>query len=364
MRLIKANWLAKAATTIDPAGIGKILIRAVNWLGDAVMTTPAIGTVREFFPAARITLLATPLVAELFTPHPWVDEVLVFDRNGRHRGLGGRLRLAAELKGHAFDLAIILPNSFDAALIPWLARIPRRLGLLSDGRGMLLNYGMPKHLQATSGHQSEAYLSILSHFGITASARPQLLATTPAEDGAAAELLGSGGINPDDFVVGINPGATYGSAKRWYPERFAAVADDLAVRWGAKTVLTGGPGETAIAADIAGSVTSRCLNLAGRTRVRELMAVIKRCNFFITNDSGPMHIAAAVGIPVVAMFGPTSAIRTGPYGTGHRVLVGSVPCSPCFSRVCRHDPEMECLHVIKPTQVVDIVRPFLAARVT
>jgi len=343
--------LAKAAKTIDPAGIGNILIRAVNWLGDAVMTTPAIGTVREFFPTARITLLATPLVAELFASHPWVDQVVVYDRNGRHRGTGGRLRLAAELKSHAFDLAIILPNSLDAALVPWLAHVPRRLGLRSNGRGMLLNYGVPKRQQVTTGHQSESYLSILAHYGITAAAKPQLLSTSPAEDAAVAELINSGGIDPGDYVIGINPGATYGSAKRWYPERFAAVADDLAVRWGAKIVLTGGPDETGIATDIAGTMTSPCLNLAGRTRVRELMAVIKRCNFFITNDSGPMHIAAAFGVPLVAIFGSTDSSTTYPLAEHAAVVRQQLDCAPCMKRECPTDHR--CMTAVTPAMVVE-----------
>lgn len=337
--------------TIDPAGIGNILIRAVNWLGDAVMTIPAIGTVREFFPSARITLLATPLVAEMFTPHPWVDEVLIYDRKGRHRGVAGRLRMSAELRQRGFDLAILFPNSFDAALVPWLAGIPRRLGLRSDGRGWLLNYGMPKRLQVPTGHQSGAYRAILAHFGIAASVRSQLLVTTPAEDAAIAELLSSGGINPGDFVIGINPGATYGSAKRWYPERFAAVADDLAGRWGAKIVLTGGPDETGIAADIAGTMTSPCLNLAGGTRVRELMAVIKRCNFFVTNDSGPMHIAAAFGVPLVAIFGSTDNTTTFPLAEHAAVVRQQVDCAPCMKRECPTDHR--CMTAVTTAMVVE-----------
>ncbi len=343
--------LGKAVETIDPAAIGKILIRAVNWLGDAVMTTPAIGAVREFFPNAHISVLATPLVAELFTYHPWVDQVVVYDRKGRHRGAGGRLRLSAELKRHAFDLAIILPNSLDAALLPWLARVPRRLGLRSDGRGLLLNYGVPKRQQVTTGHQSEAYLSLLAHYGITASAKPQLLATSPAEDAAAARLLSAGGIGPGEYVVGINPGATYGSAKRWYPERFAAVADTLAGRWGAKIVLTGGSGEAGIAADIARTMSAPVLDLAGKTGVRELMAVIKRCNFFVTNDSGPMHIAAAFGVPLVAVFGSTDSSTTYPLAE-HAVLVREqVDCAPCMKRECPTDHC--CMTAVTPAMVVE-----------
>ncbi len=315
------------------------------------MTTPAIGTVREFFPTARITLLATPLVAEMFTPHPWVDELLVYDRNGRHRGIGGRLRLAAELKACAFDLAIILPNSFDSALVPWLAGIPRRLGLRSDGRGMLLTHGVPQEERRLTGHQTGYYLAILDYLGIVATPRSQYLCTTPDEDWVNASLLQNGGILPGDFVIGINPGATYGSAKRWYPDRFAAVADMLAKRWGAKVIVTGGPGETEIASDIVGAMSSPCMNLAGKTGVRGLMAAIKRCNIFITNDSGPMHIAAAFGVPLVAIFGSTDNMTTYPLAEHALVVRQKVDCAPCMKRECPTDHC--CMTAVTPAMVIE-----------
>lgn len=315
----------------------KILIRSVNWIGDAVMTLPAIGVIREFFPSAEITILANPLVSELFRVHPWVDRVITFDRKGLHKGVLGRLRLAAEIRQQHFDLAIILPNSLDAALIPWLARIPVRLGKTGDGRSLLLTGRFPKNLQPTAVHQSLNYLAIVAHFGITGVEKQQLLVTTEDEDRSVAQKLAEHGVNADDFLLGINPGATYGSAKRWYPERFASVAARIVKETGAKVVITGGAGETAIAADIEKELSGSCVNLAGKTTVRELMALLKRVNLLITNDSGPMHLAAALGTPLVAIFGSTDHTTTFPLSDRAVVVREPAPCAPCMKRECPTD---------------------------
>jgi heptosyltransferase-2 len=333
------------------AGITKnILIRSVNWIGDAVMTLPAIGVIREYFPAAKITVLANPLVSPVFAHHPWVDRVMTFDESSAHKGVAGRFHLAAELRKHAFDLAVILPNSLNAALVPWLAGIPVRLGKTGDGRALMLTHRFPKALQPAGVHQSENYRAILEYFGISGSIKSQLLVTTADEDAAIASRLAGNGIEKGDFVLGINPGATYGSAKRWYPDRFAVVARTLAEEWGAKVVITGGPGETAIAADIERNLAGNCLNMAGRTSVRELMALIKRCNFFITNDSGPMHLAAAFGVPLVAIFGSTDHSTTYPLSDTAIVVRESVDCAPCMKRECPTDHI--CMKAVIPETVI------------
>ncbi|MDD5104912.1 MAG: lipopolysaccharide heptosyltransferase II [Desulfuromonadaceae bacterium] len=331
--------------------IKHILIRSVNWIGDAVMTTPAIGVIREFFPQSEITILANPLVSQIFINHCWVDRVIAFDENRTHRGIAGRMKLARELKRHSFDLAIILPNSINAALVPWLAGIPMRLGKMGDGRSLLLTHRFPRSLQALDVHQSQNYLAILEYFGITGSKKSQLLVTTVAEDSAIASRLAGSGINEGDFVLGINPGATYGSAKRWYPDRFAEVARTLAVTWGAKVIITGGPGETAIAADIERDLPGNCLNMAGQTSVRELMALVKRCNFFITNDSGPMHLAAAFAVPLVAVFGSTDHSTTYPLSDNAVMVRESVECSPCMKRECPTDHM--CMKSVLPQTVIN-----------
>ena len=327
----------------------RILIRSVNWIGDAVMTTPAIGAVRERFPQAEITLLANPLVAQLFSPHDWVDRVITFDRTGSHRGMVGRLRLAAELRRRRFDLAVILPNSFDSALVPWLAGIPLRLGKRSDGRGWLLTHRYTAG-EVPGRHEIRYYLDLLAHFDIRGHASAPHLVTTPAEDHNAAALLAAHGIEAGSFVLGINPGATFGSAKRWYPERFAQVARRLADAWGARVVIFGSPNEADIAADIQRHLAGICLNLAGTTSVRELMALIKRCNFMVTNDSGPMHIAAAFGVPLVAIFGPTDHTGTAPFSNRAAIVRKDVACAPCKLRECPTDHS--CMTAVTADDVV------------
>ena len=317
--------------------IKRILIRSVNWIGDAVMTTPAIGVIREQFPHAEITILANELVSQLFSLHPGIDNIITFDRQGKHHGVAGRLRLAAELRKHAFDLAIIFPNSFDSALVPWLARIPVRIGKCSDGRTLLLNGRYKAVKDAPPCHEVEYYLNLMKYFDITGSCTQLHLCVTSNEEDKAAALLSEYGIQPDDFVLGINPGASYGSAKRWYPDRFAEVARRLADQWSAKVVIFGGPGETAIAADIESRLDGTAVNVAGKTTVRQLMALIKRCNFFITNDSGPMHIAAAFDVPLVAIFGSTDHTGTSPYSSNALVVRSDVECAPCKLRECPTD---------------------------
>jgi len=343
--------MENAIQPIRSEAIKRILIRSVNWIGDAVMTLPAIGTIREYFPAAEISILANPLVSPVFVNHPWVDRVITFDEHGAHKGFAGRLRLAGELRKHSFDLAVILPNSLNSAMVPWLAGIPARLGKTGDGRTLLLTHRFPRSRQPAGVHQSHNYLAILSFFGITGSKKTQLLVSTAAEDAAMAARLCENGIKASDFLLGINPGATYGSAKRWYPDRFVAVARALAAEWDAKVVITGGPGEAAIAGDIEHELAGNCLNLAGRTSVRELLSVVKRCNFFITNDSGPMHLAAAFGVPLVAIFGSTDHATTYPLSDKALVVRESVDCAPCMKRECPTDHI--CMKAVKAETVIE-----------
>lgn len=330
--------------------VEKLLIRAVNWVGDAVMTTPAIGAVRESFPQAEITLLANPLVSQLFSPHVWVDRVITFDRNGVHKGIAGRFRLAAQLRMQAFDAAVILPNSFESALIPWLAGIPVRLGKSGDGRGFMLTCSYRPDDQQPVVHEVGYYLELVRHFGITGQERVPHLTVTPAEDHNASVRLAENGITSDDFVIGVNPGAAFGSAKRWYPERFAEVAGHLAAAWNAKIVIFGGPGETDIADGIERHLAGQCCNFAGKTNLRELMALIQRCSFFVTNDSGPMHIAAACGVPLVAIFGSTDHASTSPYTDKAVIVRKEVECAPCKLRECPTDHR--CMTAVSADDVV------------
>ena len=335
-----------------------LLVRATNWLGDAVMTTPALAAVREGLPDARITLLARPLVADLFRHHPDVDEVMVYERPGRHDGVLGRLRLAGELRRRRFDGALLLQNAFDAAMVAFLGRIPERAGYPTDGRRFLLTLPVPLPPGIRERHDVEYYLCLIDGLGIPRPVPAALkLAVTEEEREAMAARLASLGVERGTPIVVINPGATYGSAKRWYPDRFAAVADTLSGEWRAAVVVVGSTAEAPLAGEIEASMGKPSVNLAGKTTVRELMGLLSLSCFLVTNDSGPMHIGAAFGVPLVAIFGPTDWRRTSPWSPLAKVVRVGIDCSPCRLRVC--DRGHECMLGVTPEMVVDAARDLL-----
>ena len=331
----------------------RILVRSTNWLGDAVMSTPALAAVRETYPTAHIALLANQLVGQLLQNHPALDQLIIFDRKGEHRGITGRLRLARQLATERFEQAIILPNSFDSALVPWLARIPYRLGKASDGRSLLLTDRFHDRSACEAEHETDYYLRLLAHFNIHGSAIEPSLYTSAQEDRWAQELLAGYGIVKGP-LIGINAGASFGSAKRWYPDRFAEVARQLADTWQAQIVLFGGPDEIELVGAIEEALQGTCLNMAGKTTVRQLMALIKRCSFFVTNDSGPMHIAAAFGVPLVAIFGPTDHIGTAPRSNKAVIVRQPFDCAPCKLRACPTDHR--CMEAVTVDQVVEAAK--------
>jgi heptosyltransferase-2 len=330
-----------------------ILVRAVNWLGDAVMTTPALAALRAARPGSRITLLAKPLVAELFRGHPDVDEVMVYDRDGSHGGISGRLRIASVLRARRFDSAILLQNAFDAALLAFLARIPDRAGYPTDGRRLLLTRPVPLTPEIMASHEVEYYLSLLAALGVPRPQSPGLrLHVTGDERNAMSARLSSLGLTPGAPILGINPGATFGAAKRWFPERFAAVADALAEAWGASVVLLGSAKEAPLSDAIEAAMKKKPAKLTGKTTVREMMALLGACAFLVTNDSGPMHVAAALGTPLTAIFGPTEWRRTSPWTKRARLVrAEGIACAPCKRRECDRAPI--CMLGVTPQMVID-----------
>ncbi|MBN2233134.1 MAG: lipopolysaccharide heptosyltransferase II [Deltaproteobacteria bacterium] len=337
----------------DRNTIARILVRGTNWIGDAVMTTPALAALRRRFPGAEIVMLANPPVAALFSPHPAVNRVMVYDKSGMHRGVAGRRRLCRKLRAARFDLALLLQNAFEAALIARIAGIPRRAGYATDGRGFLLTDAVAIGAGDRRLHHTAYYLELLRRLGLAdAAAGTELsLQCTPEESLQAQRLLS--GRHP----VVINPGAAYGSAKRWLPERFAAVADTLAREYSVPIVITGGPEEVEIAGDIAAAMTHDAMNLAGKTSVRELLAVLAEARLMVTNDSGPMHVAAAFGVPVVAVFGPTDHTTTSPAAGAVRIVRRPVNCAPCLKRQCPTDHR--CMTAITATDVIAASRELL-----
>lgn len=316
--------------------VQRILVRAPNWIGDAVMAIPTLSALRARFPESRITLLAKPPVAALFEHHPVIDRLLVYESPGRHAGMIGLWRLVRSIREGGFDLAFLLQNAFEAALISAAAGIPERAGYAADGRRFLLTKSLDK--KTAPSHQREAYLHLMRLFGPEGRfEKSPYLVITEKEKQAASDLLFEAGIARWDPVIGINPGAAYGSSKRWDPVRFAAVADRLQERSPGKVVIFGGPAEVPIAEEVRRNMKHPAVVVAGKTSVRMMMALIARCRLFVTNDSGPMHIASALGVPVVAVFGPTNPQATSPAGADDRIVRNKVDCAPCTHRECPID---------------------------
>ena len=320
-----------AMRPLDTGNIGKILVRSTNWIGDAVMTTPALGALRAAFPHAEIVLVANPVVSELLALHPCCDRVIVYDKKGPHRGARGLLRFSRSLAEERFDLAILLQHAIEAAIMAVLARIDRRAGFGTDGRRLLLTHCVPMNGEIRKIHHARRDLYLLERLGIPTVDTGLSLFCSDREKDWARRVLGAGGW------VAINPGAAFGSAKRWYPERFAAVADVLASKYGFRVLLIGGVGEMQIGAQIAETMHSSPLNLTGKTSVRQLMALLGEMDLVVTNDSGPMHVAAAFGRPTVALFGPTDHRTTSPVCSGYGIVRKETECAPCLKRICPSD---------------------------
>jgi heptosyltransferase II len=320
-----------------------ILIRAPNWIGDAVMCEPSLRGLRSLFPEANVTMLAKPVIAELFIDHPGLTRVLVYDDKDAHAGIAGKWSLAGMLRQHRFDLAVLFQNAFEAAFIAWLAGIPRRYGYATDGRVFLLTEPVAVPDRKAPVHQVQYYWNLLKPLGLVGTASSPMLLVSEDENRRVDARLASGGVASSDLLIGINPGSTYGSAKRWLPDRFAEVARRLAgglqpdepAR--VAVVIFGAKGEESLGKDIASRIEGRSVVLSGATTIRELMALVTRCRVLITNDTGPMHIAAACGVPVVAVFGPTDWQTTAPYGQERSVVREAVDCAPCLLRECPID---------------------------
>jgi len=317
--------------------IGNILLRSANWVGDAVMTTPAIRGVRRNFPGARISILAKPWVAPVFSNNRNIDQVIIYDAQGRHNGWTGLLRLARDLKRYRFDMAVLFQNAFEAALLAFLAEIPRRLGYCTDARSILLTDRVRATRKLKNGHQIDYYLGILKGAGLTTDDRALSITVTEKEKQVALHLLKQYGAGDPENVIGINPGAAFGTAKRWYPERYAALIKRLHESCNASFFIFGGAGEASLGSTISGLTGEYCINLCGKTSLREAIALINVCSLFITNDSGLMHVAAALDIPQVAIIGPTDPINTGPVNSLSHIVCVPTSCSPCLKPECPED---------------------------
>jgi heptosyltransferase-2 len=358
----------------------RILIRGVNWLGDAVMTTPALLRLREKFPQAHLVMLTPDKLRDLWLHHPAVNETISAAPDDTVFSVGGKLRAGR------FDLALVLPNSPRSAIEPWLAGIPQRIGYARPWRNWFLTQAVAPRAGAVEmrqrpvdeikrliagnpdvriqnpessllAHQIHEYLHLAAVLGANPEPLPPALSVTQGEIQAALKKFSLNETKRPIF--GLNPGAEYGPAKRWPVEKFIAAAREIQIRTNCTWLTFGGAADAGLAHRIESAIPSppsAVLDLAGKTSLRELMALLKICRVLLSNDTGPMHIAAALGTPVVVPFGSTSPELTGPGlpdDPRHRLLVSDAPCSPCFLRECPID--FRCMNGISVERVVEAV---------
>ena len=330
-----------------------IMIRATNWVGDAIMALPTLRAVRQKYPEAHIGIVARPYVAEIYRDQKVADELIPYDPVGAHRGWSGREKLVADLRAKKFDVALLLQNAFDAAWLAWRARIPQRIGYARDARSFLLTkaISVPKPGEIPA-HEKFYYLELLCRAGWLGQLRDDAHIALEVPDAArhgAREVFREAGARPAALRIAVGAGASYGSAKCWPPDRFAKALNAFLSNRDADVILFGTPGETPVTDAIAAALRKPPINLAGKTSISELPALLSQCHLFLGNDSGAMHVAAAVGLPVVAIFGPTDPEGTSPV-TPRATIVQQKPyCSPCFLRRCPTDHR--CMTAVTPAMV-------------
>ncbi|MFO7665696.1 MAG: lipopolysaccharide heptosyltransferase II [Desulfobacterales bacterium] len=345
---------------LEKIDINNILIRATNWVGDAVMTLPALEAVRENFPESRITVLARPWVAPVFENHPAVNNILIYNsHDGLKKNISEFFHVINLVRKNRFDLAVLFQNAFEAAFLAYLGRVRYRLGFDSDGRGFLLTHRIKRTDDILGVHQVEYYLSILKSVGLEAKSRNPVLHISKKDSIKAEALLKINGINLNDFLLGLGPGAIFGNAKRWPVERFAKIGDWAAEKWSAKIIIMGSKKEKEIGTSMTGLMRHKPVDFCGATSLGEAMGIIGRCNLFVTNDSGLMHVAAALGVSTLAIFGSTDHVATGPRGIRTRIIKHDIDCSPCLKPECPTD--FKCMLSIEPEEVWDEMEKFRQA---
>jgi heptosyltransferase-2 len=335
----------------------KIMVRATNWVGDAIMALPALRAIRQRQPDATISIVARPYVAEIYREQQVCDELIAYDPSGEHRGWSGREKLIADLRSRKFDIALLLQNAFDAAWLAWRSQIPQRIGYARDARSLLLTKTIPVPKPGEiPPHEKFYYLELLRRAGWLDQLPDEPYITLRVSDAArqcAAQILLEAGARPHARRIAVGAGASYGSAKCWPPDRFAKTLNALLSRTDSDSdsdvILFGTPGELPVSAAIAADLQRPPINLTGKTSIADLPALLSQCHLFLGNDSGAMHVAAAVGLPVVAVFGPTDPTGTAPV-TPRLTIVQQKPyCSPCFLRRCPTDHR--CMTAVTPAMV-------------
>ncbi|MCI0381650.1 MAG: lipopolysaccharide heptosyltransferase II [Chlamydiae bacterium] len=325
-----------------------IIVRMPNWIGDMVMATPVLTDLRKAYPDATITAMCRTPVCDLLKEDPEIDELFCFSKGSSFSRRSDKKNIIEKLRHGKYDLGILLTHSFSSAWWFWQGKVKNRLGYDCNGRRFLLNQPVLLPDEIDRQHLVVTYKRLLEPLGISMSGAVPRLFLSKREVSEAQSLLKQHGVTSSSLLVGINPGATYGSAKCWLPERFREVTERLLVDPNIFIIYFGDQPTTALVKEICQGLSSRVINVAGLTSLRELAALISQCGVLLTNDSGPMHIADALGTPIIALFGSTNELVTGPYRTG-KVIHKHVECSPCYQRTCPID--FRCMKKITAEEV-------------
>ena len=337
----------------EPLRPARILVIRLDRLGDVVLSTPVLTALRAQFPHAFIAMMVRPACRDVVQGHPALNDVILYEKEGAHRSALATLRFARALRRYEFDTALVLHPSNRSHWIPWLARIPVRVGY-DRKNGWLLTHRLPHRKQEGAKHEAAYTLELLRVFGVTPSEPKPVIAVQAAAVSRVEALLREASVTSADRLVAVHPSASCVS-KRWMPERFAEVADRLTDRQGIRIVIIAGEADARYAGQMAGAMRRPRLNVAGALSVAETAALLQRAHLLISNDSGPVHVAAAVGTPVVDIFGRNqrglSPQRWGPLGEGHVVLHKEVGCVTCLAHKC--DIEFLCLTALTADEVYD-----------
>jgi heptosyltransferase-2 len=342
------------AIALDPPP-NRVLVKEVNWLGDLVMSLPALRAIRRTYPRGHLAVLVKQELASFFDGARWIDEVIPYSVGRGLSGFFDRRRIVGEIRSRRFDLGVLFPNSFESALWLTMAGVRRRAGFVADARGAMLTLKATPSEQARIGHQSNYWMAMVRTTGV-GDGRIDDFALDIHEPHRERmrEWLARNRKHPGGPLFAIAPAAAYGPAKEWPADSYGTLIDLLARRDGAEVVLVGAPSERAKCDEVARASKSGAIIAAGHTNIGELIALLSLCDGFIGNDSGSMHLAGALGIPTVAVFGSTNPIRTGPMGPKTRVIYRKLECSPCLARTCRFG-HYNCLTQIEPIELADAI---------
>ncbi len=359
---LQKHTLDRYLAAVRPLGITaqasethSIVVIQTAFLGDAVLTRPLLDALHARFPQSRLSVVCTPEIEEVFRNHPAQPELIIFDKHGREKSWAARFRFAQALRQRHFDLAVIPHRSLTSAWMAWWADISRRVGFSrSQGRWLMTDVVPFRWGQ----HDVDRNLVLMSVLGGQPSETVLSMQPEPSALADVQRRLREAGVSEQTPLLGINAGSVW-ATKRWLPEGFAAVADRAARELGLMPVFIGGKKDQPIVEAIVSQMHEKAMNWAGSTSLKELIALISRCRVFLTNDSGPMHIAVACQIPTVAIFGPTTReLGFFPYGSGHRVVEKDLSCRPCGLHGHERCPlgHFQCMRTITADEVFEAVR--------